>query len=176
MHDDAFNLLYIEGGVVHPLHERIWPNGKISLRPVFMSKPHTRLAFAHAQMTQALQIKYFAFQNNSLVSQIRDMMRLWNFRKYVSLTKKNWLMKSFSFFVDIFKNLSLVCKLHSSHITQSVTLISSLHKGYPWHKFQSHAISGSWETSERVGVYPPPLTSYIIPCMLAIVAKRCIFK
>ena len=61
MHDDAFNLLYIEGGVVRPLHERIWPNGKISLRPVFKSKPHTRLGFGHAQMTQSLQVKFFAF-------------------------------------------------------------------------------------------------------------------
>lgn len=61
MHDDAFNLLYIEGGVVHPLQERIWPNEKISLRPVFKSKPHTRLAFAHAQLTQGLQVKIFAF-------------------------------------------------------------------------------------------------------------------
>ena len=59
---------------------------------------------------------------------------------------------------------------------------SSLHKGYPWYKFESHTIFWSWDTSEGGGggwgVYPPtpyfPCSLYL--CMLTIVAKRCTFK
>ena len=86
---------------------------------------------------------------------------------------------SFSFFVDIFKNVSLVCTLHTSHVTPSMTLIVIIAQGISLvqisssHHFQKmrYLCGGGGP-----GVYTLPPTSQIIPCMLTTVAKSCTFK
>ena len=58
MYDDTFNFLtlYGWGAYILPINKFFfvflkWPSEQSFLRHIFKSKPHTRLAFAHAQIT-----------------------------------------------------------------------------------------------------------------------------
>ena len=98
MYDDNFNPLGIQGGGVHPPHEWTFfcnfetaPVNKVSL--IFSSQNHTplwllsMLQWLILNCNQTLQVNFLAYYNN-LVSQVRDLMRPWNFWKYFSLTNE----------------------------------------------------------------------------------------
>ena len=113
-----------------------WRSEQRFLRPIFKSKPHTPLAFVHAQMTKlnldhTLQVKcfcilkqVFSFSGNGHNKNLK-LLKV----KVCLFYKRIWMITPFSFFDDIFKNLSLVCKLHTSHVTQSMTLIVIIEQG-----------------------------------------------
>ena len=113
-----------------------WRSEQRFLRPIFKSKPHTPLAFVHAQMTKlnldhTLQVKcfcilkqVFSFLGNGHNKNLK-LLKV----KVCLFYKRIWMITPFSFFDDIFKNLSLVCKLHTSHVTQSMTLIVIIEQG-----------------------------------------------
>ena len=67
------------------------PVNKVSLK--FSSQNHTplwllpMLQWLILNCSQTLQVNFLAYYNN-LVSQVRDLMRPWNFWKYFSLTKE----------------------------------------------------------------------------------------
>ena len=140
-------ILHHEWNFFVTLEPAQWTN---FLRNILQSKPHTPLASALFQWLilncdQTLQANFLAFWNN-LVSQVRDMIRPWNFES-MPLDKRSWLMTSFSFLMTYSK----ICPwsvsyrpviLHSQWHYWS----SSLHKGYLWYKFQPHTISRSWVT------------------------------
>ena len=88
----------IQGGVVRPPHEQTFfcnfetaPVNKVSL--IFSSQNHTplwplpMLQWLILNCNQTLQVNFLAYYNN-LVSQVRDLMRPWNFWKYFSLTNE----------------------------------------------------------------------------------------
>ena len=89
----------IQGGVVHPPNERTFfcnfetaPVNKVFCL-IFSSQNHTPLyllpmlqcLILNCNLT--LQVNFLAYYNN-LVSQVRDLMRPWNFWKYFSLTNE----------------------------------------------------------------------------------------
>ena len=71
-------------------------------------------------------------------------------------------------FDDIYKNLSLVCKLHTSHVTESMALLIVIIA-------QRISLVQIWISYHFLKLrYYFPCSLY--PCMLTIVAKRCTFK
>ena len=79
-------------------------------------------------------------------------------------------MMSFSVFDDMFKSPSLVCKLHTSHVTQSMLLQVVIAQG------ANFKLIPFLEVEILMGRVPPHSTSQIIPCILTILAKRCVLK
>ena len=143
-----------------------WRSEQRFLRPIFKSKPHTPLAFVHAQMTKlnldhTLQVKcfcilkqVFSFSGNGHNKNLK-LLKV----KVCLFYKRIWMITPFSFFDDIFKNLWSVSytpvMLHSQW-----HWLSSLNKGYPWYTFQAHTISWSWDTSRG---YSHPLLPILSP-------------
>ena len=145
------------------------PVNKVSL--IFSSQNHTplwllsMLQWLILNCNQTLQVNFLAFYNN-LVSQVRDLMRPWNFWKYFSLT--NEVAKLFPFLMTHLK----ICLWFVSYTpvmlhSQWHYWSSSLHKGYLWYKVPSHTISRSWDTSRGAGcILPYPLLPISHVCSL----------
>ena len=96
------------------------------------SSPHTTLASAMIQWfifncNQTLQANFLAFWND-LVSQVSGyrLDKTLELLKVHLLEKRSWLMKPLPFLLT-FKNLSLVCKLHTSPVTLTVNDIIDHH-------------------------------------------------
>ena len=145
----------------------IAPVSKVSL--TFSSQDHTPLQLVPMcqwlilNCNQTLQANFLAFYNN-LVSQFRDLLRPWNFLKYVYLTNEvYWWNHSHMTYLKVFLwsvNYTPVMLNSQWHYWSS-----SLHKECSWYKIPSHFISRSWDTSvwwrsQRGGGYIPP-TSYL---------------
>ena len=143
---------------------------KQSFLNIFKLRPHTTLASAQLQWlilncNQTLQANFLAFWNN-LVSQVRDLIRPWNFWKHHLLDKQSWLMTPFSFLMIYLKICPSSEVTHQSCYTDSQWHWSSrLHKGYYWYKCPAHTISRSWDTTGgRILVYTHyPLLPMLFP-------------
>ena len=105
---------------VHPPHERNFFVISEAVQWTKFHQAHFQVKTTHSSSfcpcsnnsfwigTKLYRQIFFGILINFLVSQVRDTIKPWNVWKYVSLTKEvDWL----------------TCKLHTSHVTQSVTLL-----------------------------------------------------
>ena len=105
---------------VHPPHERNFFVISEAVQWTKFHQAHFQVKTTHSSSfcscsnnsfwigTKLYRQIFFGILINFLVSQVRDTIKPWNVWKYVSLTKEvDWL----------------ACKLHTSHVTQSVTLL-----------------------------------------------------
>ena len=152
MYDDTFNLMGIHGG---GCTSSTWTK----LFCIFGSGSENKVSLGIFSIHN--HTFFFAFWNSFLVSHVEDMIKSWNLWKDVSFTKKSWLMRSFSFLDDIFKSLSLVCKIHTSHIIDC-------------HHYTRDIPGTNFKLIPFLEA--EKLYYHIIPCMLIIVEKRCTFK
>ena len=119
----------------------IQPSEQSFLRPIFKSKPRTPLAFSHAQMTHFELVSDFpglvlAFWNNSLLFQVRDMMKPYNFWKCDSLTKEADWWSHFHFLLTFQKSLSSLQVTHQSCYTVNYNDCHHCTKNIPGTSFQ----------------------------------------
>ena len=135
-----------------------------------VNKINTSAASAHAQLNHfetcsGFTDQFLAFQNNFLVSQIRDIVIPWNFLKYVSLIKEVDWWHNFKFLMTSKTDFCSVYYTSVALPSQWRHQLSSFHKGYPWYKFKVHIIPRSCGISGGAGCTP-------LFYMLTIVERR----
>ena len=93
------------------------PMNKVSL--TFSSQNHTplqllpMLQWLISNCNQTVQADFLAFYNN-LVSRVRDLVRPWNFWKYVALTNEVYWWNHSHFWWHIYKSVSGLKVIHQS--------------------------------------------------------------